>query len=123
MKRTPSIAMLATLGLCIIGAAHAAPPVQHTGHGDRQPGQSLGTLERKQKIAAIKQNQRLFKQPRTPKEAVATLSKQPDGSLGVAVPESLWNTLSVQKHGSSVRVLESDGTSPAPTTSEGAPNE
>src|SRR6478672_6847326 len=123
MKRTPSIAMLATLGLCIIGAAHAAPPVPHTGHGDRQPGQSLGTLERKQKIAAVKQSQRLFKQPKTEKEALATLTKPPDGTVGIAVPESLWNTLSVQRHGSAVRVLESDGTAPAPADSEGAPNE
>jgi hypothetical protein len=123
MKPTPSIAMLAVLGLGIIGAAHAAPPVTHAGHGDRQPGQSLGTLERKQKIAAIKQNQRLFKQPKTQKEALATVTKQPDGTLGVAIPENLWNNLSVQKHGSTVHVLESDGTAPAPANSEGAPNE
>ena len=122
MKRTSSIAMLATLGLGIIGAAHAAPPATHA-HGDRQPGQSLGTLERKQKIATVKQNQRLFKQPRTQKEALATLTRQPDGTVGVAVPENLWNNLSVQKDGSTVRVLESDGTAPAPANSEGAPNE
>lgn len=123
MKRTSSIAMLAVLGLGIIGAAHAAPPATHAGHGDRQPGQSLGTLERKQKIATVKQNQRLFKQPKTQKEALATLTRQPDGTVGVAVPENLWNNLSVHKDGSTVRVLESDGTAPAPANSEGAPNE
>ena len=46
---------------------------------------------------ALEQNQRLFKQPRTQKEALATLTRQPDGTVGVAVPENLWNNLSVQK--------------------------
>src|SRR6476469_5873723 len=105
MKRTSLFAMLATLGLGIIGAANAAPPIPRASHGDRQPGQSLGTLERQQKIAAVKQHQRLFKQPKTQKEALATLTRRPDGTVGIAVPENLWNNLSVQKHGSVVRVL------------------
>jgi hypothetical protein len=121
MKRTPLIAMLATLGLGI-GAANAAPPLQHA-HGNLQPGQTRGTLERKQKIAVIARNHHAFRQPKTQREAVATLMTQPDGAMGIAVPESLWNTLSVQKDGSVVRVLETDGTTPAPATTEGAPNE
>jgi hypothetical protein len=122
MKHTPLISMLAMFGLGI-GAANAAPPPHHA-HGNLEPGQSRGTLQRKQNIAVVARNHHLFRQPKTQREAVATLMAQPSGALGIAVPESLWNTLSVQRDGSVVRVLESDGTTPAPaTTTEGAPNE
>jgi hypothetical protein len=122
MKPTPLIAMLAMLGLGI-GAANAAPPLQNA-HGNLQPGQSRGTLQRRQKIDLIAHNHRVFKQPKTQHEAMATLVKQSDGTLGMAVPESLWNTMSVQHNANgSMQVLEADGTAPAPATSEGAPNE
>ena len=122
MKPTPLIAMLATLGLSI-GAANAAPPLQQA-HGNLQPGQSRGTPQRKAKIDLIARNHRLFKQPKTQQEALATVVKQPDGTVGIAVPESLWNTMSAQKNANgTMKVLEADGTAPAPATSEGAPNE
>jgi hypothetical protein len=121
MKPTPLIAMLAVLGLGI-GAANAAPPPQHA-HANLQPGQTRGTLQRKQKIDLIAHNHRLFKQPKTQREAMATLVKQSDGTVGMAVPESLWNTMSVQQNANGMKVLEADGTAPAPAASEGAPNE
>jgi hypothetical protein len=49
--------------------------------------------------------------------------KQSDGTVGMAVPESLWNTMSVQQNANGTKVLEADGTAPAPAASEGAPNE
>lgn len=121
--RTPPLALLAVLGLGI-AAAQAAPPTQNSGHGNREPGQSMSRQQREQLSALVRHNTGLVKQPKTQQEAVATRVNRADGTSVILVPESLWNNLSVQQdaHGNT-QVREGEGTTLATTPAEGAPNE
>jgi len=79
---------------------------------------------RKAAIDKIVKNQRSFRQPRTMSDAARTEVRAADGTVAVAVPEELWNNLSVSKDASGqLRMHESDGTAPATTTTEAASNE
>ena len=65
---------------------------------------------RKAAIDKIVKNHATFKQPRTMAEADATQVRLANGGVGVAVPEELWNNLTVQKDAQGTpRVRESDG--------------
>jgi ABC-type phosphate transport system substrate-binding protein len=83
------------------------------------------TPARKAAIEKIVGNHRHFVQPRTMAEAARTEARAPDGTVSVAVPEELWNNLSVSKDGSGqLRMHESDGAAPvAPATTEAPANE
>jgi hypothetical protein len=122
MKSTSLIPVLAMLGLGI-GAANAAPPMQPA-HGNREPGQSMGTQERRQLSDLVKRNTSLVRQPKTEQEAIATRVNRADGTSAILVPESLWNNLSVRKDArGNVQVREGEGSTPAPATAEDAANE
>jgi hypothetical protein len=120
MKRTRTIALLATLGLGV-GAANAAPPASH---GNREPGQSMTAQERTQLVAAVRRNTNAVKQPKTHEQALATLQHRADGTSVILVPEVLWSNLSMQKDArGALHLRESEGTAPATTLVEGAPHE
>jgi len=78
---------------------------------------------RKAAVDRIVKNQRNFHQPRTMSDAARTEVRAADGTVSVAVPEELWNNLSLAKDSSGqLRMHETDGTAPA-ANAEAATNE
>jgi hypothetical protein len=81
--------------------------------------------ERKAKAEQVRQNHRQFQQPRTIAQAEASAVRQPDGSVGLAVPAELWNQLSVTRDADgNLHLHESEGAStPAAAQSGGCDHE
>ena len=74
--------------------------------------------DKRAKIEKLVKNHRNFQQPRTMAQADATQVTLPDGTVKVAVPTELWNTLSVRQGADGkLQVLEADGTA-APAASQ-----
>ena len=70
--------------------------------------------ERQAAIAKIAKNHRNFQQPRTMADASRTEVVQSDGTVGIAVPEELWNEMSARSDAQgNLRMSESDGSDAA----------
>lgn len=91
--------IVAALAVAAFGpVAHAAKP-------------SPTPQELKAQAENARNNHRYFKQPETMAQAAATQVQLPDGTVAIAVPTELWNTLSVKRDASGkLQMLESDGT-------------
>ncbi|MDP1696305.1 MAG: hypothetical protein Q8L45_00730 [Xanthomonadaceae bacterium] len=86
-------------------AVAGAVPVAHAAKPSPTP------KELKAMADQARDNHHFFKQPETMAEAAATQVQMPDGTVAIAVPTELWNTLSVKRDASGkLQILESDGT-------------
>lgn len=73
-------------------------------------GKRMTPQERQARAEQVRQNHRQFEQPQTLAQAEATAVRQPDGTVGLAVPVELWNHLSVTRDASGkVQVHETEG--------------
>ena len=95
MKKARLVCIAAALALAATSTAtQAAKPV---------------SKERQAAIAKIAKQHRSFKQPRTMADAARTETVHADGTVGVAVPEELWNEMSAQVDAQGqVKVSEGD---------------
>lgn len=92
------VAALALAFVAMAPAAQAAKP-------------SPDAKELKAMANQARENHRFFKQPETMAQAAATEIRMPDGTVGMAVPTELWNTLSAAHDASGkLQVHEADGT-------------
>ena len=67
--------------------------------------------DRQAAVAKISKNHRNFRQPKSMAEAARTETLRTDGTAAVAVPEELWNEISVQVDAQGqVQVHEADAT-------------
>lgn len=113
MKGTTTLLFAGMMLAGMTFVAHAAKP-------ETTPEQ------RKAKAEAMSKNRAAFKasQPQTASQAATTKRSIPGGGTVVRVPSELWTTLSVQQAADGrMRVVEADGTAPAPAATQELPHE
>lgn len=98
---TTPFGLVAALAVVFAGMAPAAQAAKP----------SPSAKELKAMANQARENHRFFKQPETMAQAAATEVRMPDGTVAMAVPTELWNSLAAEHDASGkLQVREFDGT-------------